>query len=137
MRQTTQERFDVKYLKMADGCWHWVAQIAPNGYGRMQMGLKADLAHRVSYTLHKGPIPEDAQIDHLCRVRKCVNPDHLEAVTCQENLLRGETRAAENAAKVICVNGHDLTDSWIRSNGARQCRQCNRDAQKRHYSKVM
>lgn len=132
MRFTVQERFDVKYLKMADGCWHWIAQIAPNGYGRLQMGTKAEYAHRVSYTLHKGEIPEGMHVHHVCEVRQCVNPDHLQAITPRANLMASDTNARRNARKTHCLNGHSLEDAWVRDNGARSCRQCNRDAQARY-----
>lgn len=79
------------------GCWHWQGAIGSHGYGQF---LGPDgvvgLAHRISYELHIGPVPEGLQLDHLCRVRPCVNPAHLEPVTCAENLRRA--RAARKAS---------------------------------------
>ena len=75
------------------GCWVWFgAQCTPNGYGQLYItvdGVKKKLyVHRVAYELVIGNIPDGLEIDHLCRVRNCVNPDHLEAVTHRENILR-------------------------------------------------
>ncbi len=72
-------------------CWVWQKTIMrPRGYGTTHHNGKSVMAHRWYYEQHKGPIPEGLHIDHLCRVNACVNPDHLEAVTCKENLRRGK-----------------------------------------------
>lgn len=81
----------------------------------------------MSHELHKGPIPEGLVIDHLCRNRGCVNPDHLEAVTQRENILRGEGLAAANARKTHCPKGHPYSGEnlyVVPSSGRRQCRIC-------------
>lgn len=76
-----------------NGCWLWTGATSPQGYGRFNAGLREDarnvLAHRWSYEHHVGPIPDGLDLDHLCRVRHCVNPEHLEPVTRQENVQRG------------------------------------------------
>ena len=106
------ERFNEKYTVHEEtGCWEWTAGKVPNGYGMFWMDGRHHGAHRVSWLLHKGFIPVGLQLDHLCRVRHCVNPDHLEPVTTQENLLRGETNAAHNAAKTHCPQGHPYAGS--------------------------
>ncbi len=71
-------------------CWIWVARLNRNGYGRLHEEGSERMAHRLSYEAHVGPIPEGLLLDHLCRVRCCVNPRHLEPVTHSENTLRGQ-----------------------------------------------
>jgi hypothetical protein len=80
-----------------------------------------------------GPVPVGKQIDHLCRVTLCVNPEHLEPVTCLENLLRGRTVNAANAAKTACVNGHpfDADNTYVAPDGTRECRICRTSARRR------
>ena len=86
---------------------------------------RTEWAHRVSYELFRGPIPDGLQIDHLCRIRHCVNPDHLEAVTQRENILRGTSPSAKAAARDACINGHPYTPENTKLfRGDRQCRTC-------------
>ena len=104
-------------------CWIWTAMTAKNGYGKFRLSKpvrRMALAHRVAYELEVGPIPEGLQLDHLCRNRSCVRPDHLEPVTIGENLRRGKN---SNREKVACPRGHPY--DYIRpSDGARMCRTC-------------
>lgn len=117
----------------ANGCWIFTGCL-DRGYGRIKSGdgRRVVQAHRAMYELHRAPIPEGLQIDHLCRVPACVNPDHLEPVTAQENIGRGESpkmASRRNSEKAICDHGHDLTDMAnvrIGRDGRRICRSCAR-----------
>jgi hypothetical protein len=125
-----EERFFDKIVYCPSGCWVWVGVVSPSqgtiGYGTIKKGTKVLMAHRVSYEIHKGPIPEGYQIDHLCRYTLCVNPYHLEAVTPQENYRRSNSISGRNARKTHCKRGHEFTDENIirRSWGGRECRAC-------------
>ena len=72
------------------GCWHWLGWESGNGYGKVSWQGRDSMAHRVVYEIAIGAIPEGYLLDHLCRIRCCCNPDHLEPVTPLENTLRGE-----------------------------------------------
>lgn len=107
------------------GCWLWDGYYGHNGYGSFHLNGKQYRAHRVSYTLHRGEIPENKQLDHLCRNRACVNPDHPEPVTRRENILRGSGITAENLNKTHCKRGHLLTEGNLRkSQSGRSCLAC-------------
>jgi hypothetical protein len=89
---------------------------------------RREYAHRVAYSRAKGPIPAGFHIDHLCRNRLCVNPDHLEAVDPKTNILRGVGAPAQNALKTHCVRGHEFTpgNTHLSPAGWRICRICQR-----------
>ena len=124
-----EERFHTKYVKTMDGCWEWTGPTY-GGYGRLAVGHAYERAHRVSYALAIGPIPDGLEIDHLCRNRACVNPDHLEAVEHRENVLRGEGPAARHAVQTECHRGHpfDAANTYMRpDHRGRECRACGRE----------
>jgi hypothetical protein len=127
MNAEVQERFLSK-IERSDDCWLWTGSLHSKGYGKMSVAGRDWLAHRLAYELFVGPIPPKLQLDHLCRVRRCVNPAHLEAVTTRENLLRGVGFAAVNAQKTHCPAGHPYTEPnlFIGPKGERCCRACNR-----------
>jgi hypothetical protein len=117
-------------VKVQPGCWEWQGRRDRDGYGKKGN----DLVHRLSYEEFYGSIPEGLTIDHLCRNRACVNPAHMEPVTREENVLRGESFGAQNARKTHCVHGHPFNEenTYIRSNGQRDCRACGRDRTRRY-----
>lgn len=94
-------------------------------------------AHRISYEHFTGPIPAGLHLDHLCRNRACVNPEHCEPVTCRENVRRGEGIAAKHMAKTHCIQGHELSVSnlYRTRKGHRVCRTCALAANRKHSAK--
>lgn len=95
------------------------------------------LVHRKVYELLVGPIPDGMTIDHLCRNRKCCNPDHLEVVTMRENVLRGTGPTAEKYRQTHCIRGHLLSGDnlYITPQGRRECRECCRQKHKRQMAR--
>ena len=113
-------------------CWEWTGALDDAGYGVFNTGTKVDRAHRLSYEYLVGAIPGGKHIDHLCRNRKCCNPDHLEPVDPIENWRRGMSPAAVVARTDRCVRGHSMADAYVRpGTKARMCRQCAVDRQER------
>ncbi len=110
------------------GCWLWLGAINRNGYGRFSNGAHGMLmAHRVSLLLVGRERPDGMEVDHKCRVRCCVNPDHLEYVTHAENLRRGDTLSAIAARRTHCRAGHPLSGvNLMMRAGKRGCRECDR-----------
>lgn len=113
-------------------CWLWTGAMSGKYYGAIKDPTrdKMLMAHRLAYVWAKGLIPVELELDHLCRVTRCVNPDHLEAVTRQINVLRGQGFAAFNAKKTHCPKGHAYTqeNTHVRKDdGGRECRACDRE----------
>ncbi len=124
---TLVERFTQKWREDESGCWLWTAFKDKAGYGRIRVGGRAGescYAHRVSYQLIFGPI--EGELDHLCRVRHCVNPAHLEDVSHRENAIRGNHPAAVLHRSGACKKGHLYAEhayySWV--NGRRKVAYC-------------
>jgi hypothetical protein len=110
-------------------CWLWMGYRKSgksDGYGRFYADGRISLAHRVSYALSIGQIPDGLTLDHLCRNRGCVNPCHLDAVTNRVNCMRGESFSALNARKTHCKHGHEFTEknTYRMPNGNRACKAC-------------
>jgi hypothetical protein len=111
-----EERFWAKVDKagplavpLAEPCWLWMASTR-YGYGQFAIGDgRIPAAYRVAYEWANGPTPPGSHLDHLCRNRLCVNPSHLQPVSCGENILRGVGPSAKNLRKTHCVRGHEFT----------------------------
>lgn len=114
------------------GCWLWTGARTHLGYGRVLWEGKNRYAQRVIYALLRRPIPAGLQLDHLCRVPACVNPQHLEVVTQRENLRRGMGCSARNTRKISALCGHPY--DAVTSQGARICLACY-SAARREYSR--
>ena len=125
-----RERLMARITPGANGCWVWTGRMATNGYGQFWDQGRTILAHRAAYQALRGVIPAGLELDHLCRNRGCVNPDHLEPVTSQENTRRGLGACGLNARKEVCPAGHAYTPentyTYPRT-GHRRCRECGRD----------
>lgn len=135
VRDSDVDRFLAKIEKQENGCWEWTATHNNQGYGQFRIGNFTAKAHRISYMMFVGPIPDGLELDHLCRNRSCVSPEHLEPVTSQENTLRSPIAvAAINAAKTHCLNGHEFTPENTYMQGKhlqnRGCRECQRNRQR-------
>ena len=122
------ERFWDKVKVQSNGCWNFRSMIR-NGYGRFKICNKTVSAHRFAYEVNKGKIPKELTLDHLCRNRACVNPDHLEILSLNENQSRGNSLPILNSKKTHCPKGHELKgDNLIKCKlkklGWRECRIC-------------
>lgn len=134
------ERFWMK-VERTDTCWLWRGGLVGGAYGAFKVGRPDDrrpvMAHRYAYEQLVGPIPEGLELDHLCRVRQCVNPAHLEPVTPKENTRRGDTIQRRNWLKTECIRGHPFDEANTRhyttkkGNAARACRACEREKMQR------
>lgn len=129
-------RFSNLYIPVPEsGCWLWLGQVSKKGYPffYVRNASRRIRAHRYAYEMFRGPIQASLVMDHLCRVRCCVNPDHLEAVTNKENLARGVGLASINAKKTHCLRGHLFAGDNLRMEPrGRVCRACKRIRDNKH-----
>lgn len=120
----------------ANGCWIWQGGVKSTGYGAISVRNRMRNAYAVAYEVFKGTVPKGLELDHLCRVRLCVNPDHLEAVTHRENVLRGTSPAAAHAVKTHCPRGHEYAGNNLkvfvrRTATQRRCAQCHLESKRK------
>ncbi len=134
-QQAFLPRFEAGYEPEPNsGCWIWLRRLTPKGYGRIQLGGSEVYVHRAAWEFFRGPIPETLEVDHLCGMRCCVNPDHLEPVTHAENVRRsasGEVLRAMMLSKPACPNGHSYAGAPLDANGHRICLICRKAHWKR------
>ena len=124
---------DKIFIEPNSGCWLWMGQMFRNGYGKQKTLVRENgyprrwlLVHRFVYEYFRGPIPSELQIDHLCRIRGCCNPSHLEAVSAKVN-----TRRGPRASVTHCRYGHpyDQKNTYVnrtKRGDMRLCRECHR-----------
>ena len=136
--KSLEERFNNKVEILESGCWRWKGALADPGYGKIGLGGRETgeiLAHRYSYIKAKGFIWPGNEIDHLCRNRWCVNPDHLEQVTHQENVRRGSAPSILITKSRTCGKGHPRTPEniyWRKDRpGKWNCTECRRERRDR------
>jgi hypothetical protein len=123
------------------GCIIWLGAVNEDGYGNIgKTTNRSGMAHIAAWELANGPVPDGLELDHLCRVRSCINVDHLEPVTHEENVRRGDHltwRLKRRVRRTHCRNGHEATPDTIYWNteGHLKCRECIRLVNRRQYLK--
>jgi HNH endonuclease len=142
MIASLEAKFEERFFKHVfpepnTGCWLWGGMWNQDGYAVFSDGNKKVSAHRKAYKKFKGLIPNDLEIDHKCRVRCCVNPDHLRLLTHTDNtaLSIHSKETHRNGRKTFCPRGHlfDEANTFFEKNGARKCRTCKSEAKKASY----
>lgn len=134
MTPDLMDRLVAKFT-VGDGCWEWTGARNNTGYSVFRADGRNVTAHRFVYEWLVGPAPED--LDHLCRNRACVRPDHLEPVSRRENLLRGGTLTAQNAAKTHCPQGHPLVEPNLCGGmRGRKCKTCKNKAERERQKRL-
>lgn len=119
------------------GCWLWMgARSRDYEYGEIRIG-KTRRVHILVYELLVGPVPDGCELDHVCRVRPCVRPSHLEPVPHRINVLRGTSPAAQHATAIMCKRGHSLADAYVYDGGRRRCRVCHLTRAAGYYARRM
>ena len=133
-------KISTEHFYNGEPCWEWIASRTAQGYGQISFQCYPHTAHTLIYRLFVGSIPYKFHCDHLCRVRHCVNPIHLEAVTAKENILRGIGIMALKAQQTHCIHGHPLSGDnlylfQIANETHRYCRICRSINRRKVYEK--
>lgn len=140
-RASLIERFEAQYIPEPNsGCWLWIgSDDGKNGYGKIMVNGVRERAHRASWEMFRGPVPDGHEIDHLCRIPCCVNPNHLEPVLPVENRRRGKLGILREP-KTHCPHGHPYSGDnlYIDPKGCLICRTCvaaaTRDAYRKQHN---
>lgn len=133
-----------EYVNKTETCWLWTAHVDNGGYGRFGLRLGKNqwksnyLAHRYSYELVNGEIPKELTVDHICKIRNCVNPDHLRLMTLVNNIKAGNA-GIYNQVKKFCPKGHSYSGENLLfdTNSSRTCRMCRRNSWKQYRQRVL
>lgn len=130
----TFERRIMSHIQIdSSGCWEWIGSKTKNGYGQIRIAGKLISAHRYAYEEINGVIPLGLDLDHLCRNRACINPNHLEPVTRSENLKRAVGMGAYQKTKTGCPSGHPYAGAnlYLHPSGRRVCKRCSANRQQK------
>lgn len=143
--QKTLRNFLNKIAFAPSGCWNWTGAKLEAGYGKFSVkatngngNRPASFAHRISYMVFTGPIPDGLTIDHLCKNKSCVNPFHLEAVTHLVNLIRSGNRVGKHSYTSHCDYGHERTpeNTYVTPSGKyKMCRLCMKESDRRRQAR--
>lgn len=141
-RLTTERLLELSMPEPNSGCWLFLGALTEYGYGILRVEGKNWKAHRAAYVAFVGEVPDGLTLDHLCRNRACINPNHLEPVPSGVNVLRGVGLSAQNARKTACNNGHPFTQAntmvkAYKQRPRRHCRICTRVWRKRSYQNAL
>lgn len=139
MPRSLWERIE-RWTDRSGGCWVWTHWLDQDGYAHASYEGKRVRVHRWSWEQVNGPVPPGLELDHLCRTRGCVRPDHLQAVSHRENMMRGVAPSAVNAKKTQCKHGHPFSGEnlILQIDGRRSCRTCtNRRARTRYWNQKL
>jgi hypothetical protein len=109
------------------GCWKWAGYVKESGYAQVTVSGVRWYVHRLAVALDGRPATAEQEVDHLCKVRHCCNPAHLEVVTRLENLRRSNGIAQQNARTTHCSAGHPLSPGNLRKAPGRDCKTCHRE----------
>ena len=118
-------------------CWLWNGTKDWNGYGKIRFNNKMQYVHRVAFQLFKGPLAKGLVVDHICNIKSCVNPIHLQLITQTANVLRSNAFSGINHRKQFCPKGHKLQipnlDPSELKRGGRRCLICSQQQHRNSY----